>query len=115
MRENKSQCLTLQRSQVKGRSRLKLDPCAFDDLRVAGPDPLYGMCVMFTPVTSLKSSPERCVFVPWPEDAKLSWPGFDFASAMTSCRLFAGTDGCSTSTIRDLLIIETPTKSRNVL
>jgi hypothetical protein len=46
-----------------------------------------------------------------PSEAKLSEPGFDFASAMNSFVVFAGTLGCTTSTIGVKPIIATGSKS----
>src|SRR5439155_4546680 len=45
----------------------------------AGALPLYGTCVICTPVMALNSSPERWIDVPLPDDAKLSFPGFALA------------------------------------
>jgi hypothetical protein len=50
----------------------------------------------------LKSSAARCGVAPRGPVAQLSSPGFAFASAMRSCTDFAGTDGCTTSTIGEL-------------
>ena len=46
---------------------------------------------MSVPVMSLNSSPPRCLFEPGPDDAKVSWPGLDLASAMNSLTVLAGT------------------------
>src|SRR3954454_17956936 len=55
----------------------------------------YGTWTMLTPVMALNSSPPRCGGVPIPDDAYLSWPGLDFASAISSCTDLAGTEGCT--------------------
>src|SRR4029453_15257097 len=51
----------------------------------AGALPLYGTCVICTPAITLKSSPDRWIDVPLPDDAKLSFPGLALAQAMSSC------------------------------
>ena len=48
--------------------------------------------------TVLKSSPVRCCGVPLPDDAYWNLPCCDLMCAISSCRFFAGTDGCATST-----------------
>ena len=50
------------------------------------------------PASSFSSSPDRWLTVPLPAEAKVMLPGFAFASAMNSCRFFAGTAGFTTST-----------------
>ena len=52
---------------------------------------------MSIPAMYLKISPANCVRPPAP--AKLSFPGCALASAISSRTLFAGTDGCTISTI----------------
>ena len=64
------------------------------------------------PVISLNSSPPRCLFEPGPDDANVSAPGFDFASATSSITDFAGTEGCTTRTASVEKAIPTGTKSR---
>src|SRR4029079_7266367 len=64
----------------------------------AGLLPLYGTCVISTPVIVLNSSPDRWIDVPLPDDAKLSLPGFAFAYAISSCTDLNGNDGLTTST-----------------
>src|SRR5688572_25156090 len=65
---------------------------------IAGADPLYGTCDICTPVSTLNSSPDRWIEVPLPLEAKLMVPGLDLATATSSGTVFAGTDGCATST-----------------
>jgi hypothetical protein len=43
--------------------------CPPEEVAHAGPPPLYGTCWSSTPAIALKSSPQRCVDVPVPEDA----------------------------------------------
>ena len=50
---------------------------------------------MSIPVRDLNISMVRCAAAPTPEEAKFSSPGFGFASAISSCMLFAGSDGCA--------------------
>ena len=45
----------------------------------------------------LKISPARWFGPPTPDDAKNMSPGRERASAMYSCKLRAGTEGCTTS------------------
>ena len=46
--------------------------------------PLYGMCTTSMPAASRNFSPLMCVPLPVPAEAKLSCPGFFFASAISS-------------------------------
>ena len=48
-----------------------------------------------TPST-FRASPQIWLVLPLPADAKLISPGFDFASASSSFRFEACTDGCTT-------------------
>ena len=66
---------------------------------IAGPVPLYGMCVMWMPAAWLNTSKAMCCGVPLPGVLWLSLPGLAFASAINSFRSFAATEGCTTSTI----------------
>ncbi|MNC93557.1 hypothetical protein D3C83_102140 [compost metagenome] len=50
------------------------------------------------PARLLMSSPVRCPTLATPVEAKLSLPGLALASAMSSFRLLACTDGCAVST-----------------
>ena len=63
----------------------------------AGPVPLYGMWFILTPAMLSKSSVARWITLPCPEEAKLTWPGFDFASAMSSLMFFTGSEGFTTT------------------
>src|SRR5678815_2231376 len=74
--------------------------CTCPDTRsvIACPAPLYGTCTMSIPAILLKSSMPRCGPLPLPDDAYESWPGCDFAKAMSSLIVFAGTDGCTVIT-----------------
>ncbi len=47
----------------------------------------------------LNSSPAMCGDPPGLVEPKFSVPGFARASASSSCRFFAGTDGCTVSTL----------------
>ncbi len=51
---------------------------------------------MSTPAIDLKSSPDRWVELPAPDDANVSDPGFAFASCTSSATLRAGTCGFTT-------------------
>ena len=77
----------------------------------AGALPLYGTWFILTPAMELKSSAERCVDWPLPEEAKLSVPGFALASAISSATFFAGRAGLTTITSGPLVSCETGTKS----
>ena len=70
----------------------------------AWPLPLYGTCVILIPARLLSSSPVRCPTLATPVEAKLTAPGFAFASAINSCRLFACTEGCAVSTLGEVAI-----------
>ena len=65
---------------------------------IAGPVPLYGTCVAFTPAAALKSSHERWREVPLPAEPQLSLPGLALAQAMSSGKVLAGTRFAATST-----------------
>ena len=78
----------------------------------AAPPPLYGTCTTSTPAIDLNSSPVRWVALPMPLEAKLSWPGRCFASAMSSIIDFTGIEGCTTSTCEDAPVSVTGAKSR---
>ena len=60
---------------------------------IDGALPLYGMCVMSTPILSLSNSPERCCVLPLPDEEKFSLPGFFLATATNSFTDLAGNDG----------------------
>src|SRR5262245_40062130 len=62
-----------------------------------GPPPLKGTCTHSTPVMERNSSPDRCTPVPTPAEPQLSCPGLDLASAISSCTVFTGNEGCTTS------------------
>ena len=64
----------------------------------AGAAPLYGMCKKFTLAMLFNISMPRCVTEPAPEVPKLNFPGLALPSAISSVRLRAGTDGCTTTT-----------------
>ncbi|MNT51932.1 hypothetical protein D3C72_1889240 [compost metagenome] len=64
----------------------------------AGALPLYGTCVMRMPAMLLNSSAARWVDWPLPELAKVTWPGFALASAISAATLLAGVPGAVTST-----------------
>ena len=49
--------------------------------------------------------------MPSPADAKVTSPGFAFASATSSCAVSAGTEGCTTSTSGVVASSETGAKS----
>src|SRR5450830_123990 len=59
--------------------------------------PLYGMCTKSTPAASLNNSSSMWDSVPLPCEAALSLPGLDFARAINSLTVLAGTEGCATS------------------
>ena len=67
---------------------------------------------MSTPVITLNISPDRCCELPLPEDEKVSWPGLCRASAISSCTVLAGTDGCTTRTFETVPTMVTGAKSR---
>ena len=56
---------------------------------VIGARPLYGTCSMSMPALVLNNSPARCAPEPLPIEPKVSAPGFAFAIATTSLKLFA--------------------------
>ncbi len=49
------------------------------------------------PAALLSSTPERWLIVPTPDEAYWTPSGCDFASAISSRTLFAGSEGCATS------------------
>ena len=51
---------------------------------------------MSIPAVVLSSSPQRWLVVPLPPEAKLSEPGFALASAISSARFAAPSEGCTT-------------------
>src|SRR5258706_9167607 len=73
--------------------------------------PLYGMCVMSTPIWIFSISPDRCCELPLREDEKLSLPGFFLATAMNSRAFLAGNDGCTSSRFGLVAKTATGTKS----
>ena len=62
---------------------------------------------MSMPVRLLNISMVRCAAAPTPLEAKLSSPGFAFASAISSCTLLAGSEGCAIMISGATLISET--------
>src|SRR5262249_22232829 len=60
--------------------------------------PANGTCAIWTPAMRLNISPARWLGPPTPDDANICSPGCARASAMYSASVFAGTDGCTTST-----------------
>src|SRR5690242_7072953 len=75
---------------------------------IAGPEPLYGTCTMFTPAYDWKDSPSMWLMPPTPELPNEYLPGFAFTSAMNSFRLFAGNLGFTVRMfgIESLLVID---------
>ena len=65
---------------------------------IASGVPLYGTCVTSMPVASLSFSTLRCVPLPMPAEAKLSSPGFAFASATKSASVLQPDCGPTIST-----------------
>src|SRR6185369_14103410 len=59
----------------------------------ACPPPLYGTCVICTFARRLSNSPDMCPMLPIAEVPHAIAPGFTRASAISSCRFFAGTPG----------------------
>ena len=51
------------------------------------------------PAIRSKSSPATCCVLPTPDEANVKAPGYFFASSISSLTLFAGTEGCTTSTL----------------
>ena len=60
---------------------------------------------------ALKSSAAKCVPLPVPAELKLSWPGFAFASAISSCTLLTPSELGTTSTYGALQIAVIPARS----
>jgi hypothetical protein len=54
------------------------------------------MCTMLHTGHGLQQFERKMFGEPLPADPKLSWPGFAFASAISSFTVLAGSDGCST-------------------
>ena len=69
---------------------------------------------MSTFASDLNNSPAMCGGVPWPAEAKVNTPGFALASAMTSRAVFAGSEGCATTSVGPDSSSDTGTKSRAV-
>src|SRR5256885_13594261 len=63
---------------------------------MAGPAPLYGTCTISARARMRNSSPARCDELPTPAEAKLSVPGFAFASAISSRTVRTGVEGWTT-------------------
>ena len=59
--------------------------------------PLYGTCTTSMPAAKRNCSAFRCVPLPTPDEPKLSWPGFCFASAINSLTDFAPSEGDTSS------------------
>ena len=78
---------------------------------IAGPPPLYGICVILVPVCSAKNSPVRCGAPPMPDEAKVGSPGFCRASAIRSFTDFRGDFALTTSTLPTAAVIVTGSKS----
>ena len=72
--------------------------CPPSTAATAGAPPLKGTCTTLMPAASLNSSPVRWNTVPLPEEAMVSCPGFDFASATSSLTEVACTEGSTAST-----------------
>ena len=66
--------------------------CPPIEVRHARAAALVGNRLQLHPASTLKYSSARCCMPPVFETAAFSWPGFAFASAMNSFRLFAGTE-----------------------
>src|SRR5574340_36836 len=79
---------------------------------IAGPPPLYGMCVTLTPANCFSISIDRWLVVPLPLDPAFILPLF-LAMAMSSLTFLAGTLGCATSTSGTEDIQLTGTRSLN--
>jgi hypothetical protein len=71
--------------------------------------PLYGMYSHLAPVAFSTATPATCGALPIAVTAKLSLLVFD--SATSSCRLLAGTEGCTTSMCGEYASIVTPFRS----
>ena len=69
------------------------------------------MCSTSMPAMLLKSSPERCVELPAPDEANDSLPGCAFASATSSTTDFAGTSGGTVSTLVIDVVKDTGSRS----
>jgi hypothetical protein len=80
----------------------------------AGAMPLYGTWTVLMPASKLRSSPAKCAPLPSPGEAKLSLSGFALAYAISSRKVFAGTEGCTTRTLGDCASSETGVRSRCV-
>ena len=70
--------------------------------------PLYGTCVICTPVSVLNNSPARCAGEPAPPEPKFRLDGLALASAIMSCTDFTGTFGFTTSTFGPAATSDTP-------
>src|SRR6266851_127938 len=57
---------------------------------MAGPEPLYGTWIIFTPASAWNDSPSMWLMLPMPELANVYLPGFAFRTLMNSTRFFAG-------------------------
>jgi hypothetical protein len=66
---------------------------------IIGPKPLKGTCSSSVFVARLSHSMVRCVSEPLPNEPYASLPGFFCACAMSSFRLFAGTEGETRNTM----------------
>ena len=60
---------------------------------------MYGTCSMLVQVFIMKTSAAICCAAPMPAEPKVSLPGFDLASAISSCTFFTPSAGFTTSTL----------------
>jgi hypothetical protein len=78
---------------------------------MAGPVPLYGMCVILMPVMAASSSPARWLVVPMPGEPYWTFPGAALAIPIRSATERAGTEGCTASTLGAIPMRPIPAKS----
>src|SRR4029079_14690239 len=74
--------------------------------------PWYGTCTSLTPARCDNSSAARGGAGPAQWDAYSPWPGFELASAMSSCTLRMPSEGCTTRTTAPVFTSAMGAKSR---
>src|SRR5438067_6201534 len=99
---------SLMKGRAEGRLSKMIGTCPAMVSFSAGAAPLYGMCVMYVPVSDLNSSICKWPMPPVPELANENFVGFAFTSAMNDFRSLAGNEGCTASTlgVAAMLMIE---------
>ncbi len=70
------------------------------------------MCTVSMPAAALRLSIESCDTLPFPTEAKLSFPGCAFAAATTCASVVAPIEGCTAMRLGEVPTSVTNAKSR---